>query len=245
MKNAVVSILTFLLLGGVWVSFTFSSFTIMETTPKKKMPALISPELEQKVQGLISRSKEIPADRKATLKDLAEAIQKQKQNKGKVQLIFICTHNSRRSHFSQIWGQIGAYVYGVDQNWFTFSGGTEATAFHPNAVAAVKAAGIDVQNPGGVNPHYALRFSSERPAMPCFSKRYDDSTFNPAKDFIAVMTCSHADANCPIVFGADARISLPYEDPKVSDGTGTEAKVYTERFDEIGIELLYLMSLLD
>ena len=56
------------------------------------------------------------------------------------------------------------------------------------------------------------------------------------------MTCSDADQNCPVVLGAEKRISLPYVDPKISDGTPEESKVYDERCLQIAIEQLYVFS---
>ena len=57
------------------------------------------------------------------------------------------------------------------------------------------------------------------------------------------MTCSQADKACPIVVGGDSRIAISYEDPKVSDGTLSEAAVYDQSCAEIAREMLYVMSL--
>jgi len=56
------------------------------------------------------------------------------------------------------------------------------------------------------------------------------------------MTCSDADANCPLVFGAEARFPVKYNDPKEFDNTNLEIEKYTERFEQIGIEMLYTFS---
>ena len=55
------------------------------------------------------------------------------------------------------------------------------------------------------------------------------------------MVCSSADASCPFVEGAAVRVSLPYLDPKVSDGTPEEAATYRAKSEEIGRELVWLM----
>lgn len=156
-------------------------------------------------------------------------------------LNFICTHNSRRSHLSQIWAQVFAHHYRI--KIATFSGGTEATAFHPNAVAALKRAGFEITAGEGSNPKYSVSFSEDTDPMICFSKTFDDP-INPQSDFAAVMTCSEADADCPLVPGASARIKLFYEDPKVSDGTPEEAKTYDERCAEIASEMNYVFSII-
>ena len=91
------------------------------------------------------------------------------------------------------------------------------------------------------NPVYRVKFSREAPAITVFSKKYDDE-FNPAQNFAAVMTCSHADENCPLVVGATRRIALTYNDPKDFDGTPLESAKYSERVHEIGREILYAFS---
>ena len=57
-----------------------------------------------------------------------------------------------------------------------------------------------------------------------------------------MMTCSHADENCPLVIGAAARISITYDDPKEFDGTAEEEVKYQERVHEIGREILYAFA---
>jgi hypothetical protein len=99
-----------------------------------------------------------------------------------------------------------------------------------------------VKTSEGVNPLYEVTFAEGADPVKAFSKTYDDA-FNPQTNFAAVMTCSHADTNCPLVAGASARIALTYNDPKDFDGTPQETKMYEERVREIGRELLYAFSL--
>ncbi|MDX2247147.1 MAG: protein-tyrosine-phosphatase [Bacteroidia bacterium] len=182
----------------------------------------------------------IPEDRKNELQRLAGYIRSRLETNSPANLIFICTHNSRRSHLSHIWAATAASFYEVADNIFTFSGGTETTAFNPRAVAAVERAGFQVENPGGDNPHYLIRFSEKYPPIECFSKKYDDSP-NPQENFAAVMTCSHADENCPFIPGAEFRQSVAYDDPKEADGTDEETALYDERCLQIATEMFYLM----
>ncbi len=182
----------------------------------------------------------IPDDRKESLDLIAAFIKERKAAGASADLTFICTHNSRRSHLSQLWAATAAWHFGHD-NVRTYSGGTEATAFNPRAVAAVERAGFQIMKPEGKNPVYEVSFAPEHAAERCWSKKYDDPA-NPRKDFCAVMTCSEADKNCPIVFGALDRISLPYNDPKAADGTPEEAPHYDERCLQIAAELFYVMQ---
>jgi arsenate reductase len=205
------------------------------------MPAMILPALQKTIEQLVKEFLQIPDDRKSVIAGLTEFI-KQKSNAGeKINLNFICTHNSRRSHIAQLWAQAAAYYFGIT-NIETFSGGTEATAFNPRAVKAMRDAGFDISvKKDGTNPTYEGRYSHEAPPLVLFSKKYDD-LFNPSKDFAAIMTCSHADENCPVVTGASKRIALTYDDPKDFDGTVQEAQKYSQRVSEIGREILYAFS---
>jgi hypothetical protein len=206
-----------------------------------------SMESQTRSNYILARKSEfyrIPAERRELLSQLSLAISKRLQSKQKVKLVFICTHNSRRSHLSQIWASIAASEYHVDDIQ-TYSGGTEATAFNPRAIAALQRAGVEIQKTtNDDNPVYDVHVvpGNDQSKLQCFSKRYDESP-NPTSDFMAVMTCTQADKGCPLVRGADFRIAIPYEDPKASDGTPNEAKRYDECCELIAREMLYLFSM--
>ena len=183
----------------------------------------------------------ISGERKKQLDNLVDAIRERLDAGETAKLNFICTHNSRRSHLSQLWAWTAAAHYGV-ANIETFSGGTEATAFHPRAVNALQQAGFTVEpTTDGSNPIYRVICGDKGSPVNCFSKKYSDPT-NPQRDFVAVMTCTHADENCPLITGATRRISLPFDDPKAFDGTPEEAAKYAERCAQIARELLYVFS---
>lgn len=93
----------------------------------------------------------------------------------------------------------------------------------------------------GYNPVYKISYSETVPPILGFSKKYDDDA-NPKSGFAAVMTCSQADAGCPFVAGSEKRISIVYEDPKVSDGTPQQQQIYKERNGQIATEMKYVFS---
>ena len=201
-----------------------------------------NPVLEQYVNTLESEFQSITPDRLMALKQLGEYILEESKMDRSVQLIFICTHNSRRSHFGQAWAATAARSYGLD-GIVTYSGGTGSTAFNPRAVEAFNRAGFEIsildENNG--NPEYALTGSEDFVIQPMFSKKYDDPP-NPAGDFAAIMVCSNADAACPFISGASARFAITYEDPKEFDGTGQESAKYDERCRQIAREIFYTMN---
>jgi arsenate reductase (thioredoxin) len=197
--------------------------------------------LQSTIGKLTREFGQIPESRKAILAELTAFVSEKSKANQVANLNFICTHNSRRSHISQVWAQAAAHHYAI-KGVQCYSGGTEATAFNPRAVKAMKDAGFDIQTfKDGANPIYKVQFSPDVPPITVFSKKYDDD-FNPKKDFAAIMTCSHADENCPLVPGATKRIALTYNDPKDFDGTPQEAAKYAERVHEIGREILFAFS---
>jgi arsenate reductase (thioredoxin) len=200
--------------------------------------------LKSKINLLTKEVDQISAERKETLQQLTRFVQDKVKMGKPVYLNFICTHNSRRSHISQLWAQAAAHYYGIE-NVFCYSGGTEATAFNPRAVKALQDAGFSIiKTKEGENPVYEVKFAEDEVPIIAFSKKYDDP-FNHNKDFAAIMTCSQADENCPLVLGASARIALTYNDPKEFDGTPQEEVKYEERVHQIGREIFYAFSLVN
>lgn len=201
----------------------------------------VLPEIEQNINQLKNSFVVIPKQRKELLKETAQYISNKLNQSKEVNLIFICTHNSRRSHISQVWAQTAAEYYDIP-NIKCYSGGTEATAFNPRAVKAMQKVGFRIEKKDdSENPVYLVHYSDNKEPLKCFSKVYSDE-FNPQNDFAAIMTCSDADENCPVVLGAEARFPIRYDDPKVYDNTDQEEKKYSERVKQIGAEILFLFS---
>ena len=199
------------------------------------------PRLAETVTATIGEFSQIAEERKASLRKFVSFVNQQIAAGNTARVTFICTHNSRRSHLAQIWAQTAAAYYNVP-GVETFSGGTEATAFNPRAAAALKRAGFSIEAGGqGSNPVYRVRYVDTSDTMEAFSKVYDQPP-NPTSDFAAVMTCSEADAACPLVIGATERIPITYEDPKAFDGTDLETEAYDRRCRQIAREMLFVFS---
>ncbi len=198
------------------------------------------PELEMYVRARVDEFSLIPKERKKELEDLSRNISTMLKESKLANITFICTHNSRRSQFGQVWAAVAAGYFGI-RNIQTYSGGTEATAFNKRAVAAIQRAGLSVKGTVGTNPRYSVRFSDQLGALDCYSKTFDDPA-NPQQKFMAIMTCSDADQDCPFVPGAEQRGKLIYDDPKIADGTTSETQLYDERCAQIAREMLFLFS---
>jgi arsenate reductase (thioredoxin) len=184
----------------------------------------------------------ISEERKLKLDKLAALCVKTSHEMGVLRINFICTHNSRRSQIAQLWAWAAAEHF-VLNPFECYSGGSEATEFYTNAVEAMRRAGFIIDGQPGENPIYTVHLSGSGQGIRCFSKVYDDA-YNPSTDFIAVMVCSDADTNCPVVAGASARFSLPYLDPKWSDGQAEEQTEYDRCAEVIGRELTYLFKVI-
>ncbi|WP_136482124.1 arsenate-mycothiol transferase ArsC [Cognatitamlana onchidii] len=186
----------------------------------------------------------VPEERKKVLQPLIDYIIEKEKDNAPISLNFICTHNSRRSHLSQIWAQTMAAYYGVKQV-NCYSGGTEATAMFPKVGETLSNQGFQILKLSEAeNPVYAIKFSENAPAVIAFSKEFGHA-FNPASEFAAIMTCSSADEACPMVLGCDKRIAVTYEDPKKSDGTPQQNDTYLERSKQIATEMKFVFSALN
>lgn len=195
--------------------------------------------IENTIQKLNSDS--ITTERKEILQPLIDYIQTKVTNNQEIRLNLICTHNSRRSHLSQVWAQTAAAFFNV-KNVFCYSGGTEATALFPMAAQTLAQQGFQIKTIAeGKNPVYAIKYAENQHPIIGFSKTFDDE-FNPKSEFVAIMTCSQADGGCPFIAGAEKRIPITFEDPKAFDNTPQQAEKYEERSLQIATELFYVFS---
>jgi len=211
------------------------------TTRQAEPSAKLLPPLRSYTDEVAHELNAISPERKVVLSEIATTIAQQLEDGHDANLTFICTHNSRRSHMSQIWAQTAARYYGLDRV-HAYSGGTEKTCCNPRTITAMRTAGFAIEDAtAGDNPLYLVRYADDRPPIRAYSKLYN-ADGNPKDGFIALMTCSKADKSCPIVKGAVARYAIHYTDPRLCDDTPTETTAYNERCREIAREMFYIMS---
>jgi arsenate reductase len=197
------------------------------------------PAIEKEV--IAFHPENINPERKIILQTLINYIQIKVSNQEEVRLNFICTHNSRRSHLSQVWAQTAAAYFNIS-NVFCYSGGTEATALFPAVAKTLEQSGFKINFIGaGDNPIYSIKYAENAHPIIGFSKKYNDA-FNPVGDFAAILSCSSADIGCPFITGADIRIALTFEDPKIFDNTAQENEKYQERSWQIATEMFYVFA---
>lgn len=200
---------------------------------------VVFPEIEKLIHGL--NLENISTERKIILQPLVDFIQNKTSNQKEIRLNLICTHNSRRSHLSQVWAQTAASYFNI-KNVFCYSGGTEATALFPVAAKTLENQGFKIKIISeGKNPIYSIKYAENEHPIIGFSKTYDDD-FNPQSEFVAILTCSHADGDCPFIAGAEKRIPITFEDPKAFDNTPQQAQKYEERSLQIASEMFYVFS---
>lgn len=201
--------------------------------------------LFEKLEGFMSSldPDTISGERKQILQPLVDFVQQKAENQEEIRIHFICTHNSRRSHLSQVWAQAMAHHFGI-KGVSCYSGGTEATALFPMVAETLGNTGFQVQAlSDGKNPVYGIKYADNEPPVIGFSKKLDDD-FNPKSGFAAVMTCDSANEACPFVPGAEKRIPITFEDPKAFDNTPQQAEKYSERSRQIATEMYYVFSLI-
>jgi len=191
------------------------------------------------INNFINSFNAISENRKAILNEVVKYICAKKDQS--INLNFICTHNSRRSHLSQIWAQVAASYFNIP-NVSCYSGGTEATAMFKSVKDALTTQGFKIYNLSeGTNPIYALKYSEDFTPIVTFSKKFD-APYNPNSNFAAIITCDHADKNCPIIFGAEKRFPVRYSDPKEFDGSDIQLEKYQEKSQQIAEEMFYIFE---
>lgn len=200
---------------------------------------MLYPEIEQTIAHI--DTVKILEERKLILQPLIAYIQDKVDSNSEIRLNFICTHNSRRSHLSQVWAQTMAAKFGISKV-HCYSGGTEATALFSAAKNTLLVAGFQIQTLSETkNPVYAIKYAKNESSIIGFSKTFDN-TFNPSSSFAAILTCSQADEGCPFIAGADSRIPITYEDPKAYDDTPQQEAMYAERSLQIAAEMQYVFQ---
>ncbi|WP_298764873.1 protein-tyrosine-phosphatase [uncultured Polaribacter sp.] len=183
----------------------------------------------------------ISSERKTVLQPLADFIQSKVSENKEIRINFICTHNSRRSHLSQVWAQTMANYFHI-KNVFCYSGGTEATALFPMVAATLQNSGFQINKISkDQNPVYSIKYANNEHPIIGFSKKLDND-FNPKSEFAAIMTCDSANEACPFVPGAEKRIPITFKDPKAFDNTPQQAEKYNERSVQIATEMFYVFS---
>ncbi|MEQ8474305.1 MAG: protein-tyrosine-phosphatase [Marinoscillum sp.] len=205
---------------------------------KAQLKIEINDKLQDYTRDVIQNLEDIPEERKASLKDVGDFLVNKVRENGSYDVLFVCTHNSRRSHLADTWFKYALLFYGVD-SLESYSGGLEETAFNKNAIAALERAGFTIHYSREVdNPAVAIT-PGLYPVWRMKSKVYSNKV-NPKSDFVAIMVCSDADQSCPLVPGASGRFALAYNDPRYFDSTPAQDMKYDQTAKEIAIEMFYL-----
>ena len=139
-------------------------------------------------------------------------------------IVFICTHNSRRSQLCEVWGSILSKRFNLDLSFF--SAGTEKTEVCGEAIKSLERAGIEI----GIGGKIKLMHNQ----IELHSKTLDEIKED---EFIAIMTCSDAEKNCPVEPRSKKNIKLFYDDPKKYDGTIEASVEYDKTCRLIASEL--------
>lgn len=175
----------------------------------------------------------VNGQRTQSIQYILDAINSDMKNNAQSHVCFICTHNSRRSQFSQAWMAVLSQKFNLPIT--VYSAGTEKTACNQRTVDSLLRNGFKLisKTDDANNPEFHLEYQGYDVKLT--SKTIDD--LNNVPDYLAVMTCGDADENCPYIPAAKHRISLTYKDPKYADDTDIEAQTYDNCCAEIKADL--------
>lgn len=202
-----------------------------------KLDETLFPEIIKTIHNL--RPETISDARKKILQPFIDFVQLKLNKKQEIRLNFICTHNSRRSHLSQIWAQTMAQYFNI-KNMYCYSAGTEETALFAMVAETLIKSGFKIHSISeGNNPVYVIKMGQNTHPIIGFSKTIE-SPFNPKTNYAAILTCNSANEACPIIMGAEKRIPITFNDPKIFDNTPQQAEKYYERSLQIATEWRYV-----
>lgn len=186
-----------------------------------------------KIKKYISKIEKFkPNDKsKIRLHDIIDGINSLTQ-KRKLNLVFICNHNSRRSQFAQFWGEILAIHYKKRIN--IFSAGIIKTEIYFQVIESIKRIGFNILK---LKSSYQINYNNQ--TINLSSKLLEKIKI---KNFISIMTCSNTDASCPINLRSALNLNLYFQDPKVYDGAFNEEQKYDAICLKIASELNYIVK---
>lgn len=213
--------------------FVFAALSSFQSKEDKKFNSKLlnyCNSIEKKIES-------IPPDRKSKIEQIAINLMREDQKR----LLFVCTHNSRRSHFAQVWFNTAMDYYGVEEI-SSQSGGAASTAVNERVIEALKTTGLKVKKEtNGDNPKYEV--DNGISSISIYSKSINEKELEKTP-VLAIQVCSYADQSCPKVPYAVHQFELPFDDPRFYDGTPSEEVKYSQKQNMIATEMFYLASLL-
>ena len=144
-------------------------------------------------------------------------------------VVLLCTHNSRRSQYCEIWSKYFSSTYKNKINFF--SAGLVKTTVHKQIYRSLERVGIEVDKNSSVN--------IENITIAPFSKTLSDIN---KKQFISIMTCSDSEKSCPVDPRSLINLQLFYDDPKRYDNTPEEAEEYDKTSFMIACEINFILK---
>ncbi len=211
-------------------------------------PERLFPRIRQYLDDQSKKLGKVAAAHQPAVTELSRWIARRERKQ--TDIIMVCTGNSRRSILGASMGNIVAAYRNKDNVRF-HSAGTAPSAFNPRTIATLKEIGFVIEATGSqaktgakneLNPHYRIAWGQAKESSVVeYSKTLDDVVL-PGRDFAAVMVCDDADAKCPIVAGADLRVSMTFLDPKAFDGTKDEADEYAKTRDLLAQTMLQIIT---
>ena len=127
-------------------------------------------------------------------------------------IVFVCTHNSRRSIYCEVWGKIIANKYSKNINFY--SAGTKKTSVYGEVIKSFSRLGIK-------------------------SKTLEEIQLDK---FICIFTCSKAERSCPIDTRSIVNIPLLFDDPKKFDGLKNERIEYQKTCSQIAEKINFILK---
>lgn len=156
-------------------------------------------------------------------------------------VIFVCTHNSRRSQFAQFWLDTFLHNFGIE-NYNIFSAGTVETEVHKNVISVIEHYGFTVTKDSEINNKKYKIALGKGYEINLFSKEITSVLEAGLGSFVLIFVCDSAYENCPFVIENQKHFSLTFEDPGRYDEDLNALEYYQKCAYKIAAEMHYLAS---
>lgn len=203
---------------------------------------VFSEQLKDYINIIEKTENSIDTERKNELLEISKYISDKAKNNKEFYPVFICTHNSRRSIFCEVWFWLATKYYNKT-NLLPLSAGVDINTINPRTIEALRRAGFDIYKNDKINlnPPYAIILNPKKEVLLINSKKYEfPMVFD--KNYCEIMVCSDKEMTCPVFERKSKRFSIPYTDLRTSDNSSTEQKDYDARCKQIAAEMFFIVK---
>ncbi len=209
-----------------WLVLVAQLFLLMAAAQQNRF----NKDLDKFCKSSLAEVKQIPAERKLELENIARQLVKKKY------VLFTCQTNSRRTVLLQVWAQTAFYYYGlIDKT--SFSVGDTVTGVYPGVANVLSRSGFYCVPGGNDGPNGYMVMVNKQYQQNLLLSKKELGTIDTDKGVVVNICYSDEKSN---IAATNIHSSLPYQSPVKFEHTLQEKAKYMSLNRQIAREMLYL-----